>query len=70
MTKQANPLPSFAALGARAGQLMRGETDTSLEPVFLPADMVRDIRRMSGSKVEQFIGRAVQYVAEEVANAR
>lgn len=61
---------SFAALGARAGRLMRGETDTSLEPVFLPSDLVRDIRRMSGGKVEQFIGRAVHYVAKEISNAR
>ncbi len=69
MTKR-QTAPSFKALGARAGRLMRGETTTSLEPVFLPADMVRDIRRMSGGKVEQFIGRAVHYVAEEATNAR
>ncbi len=61
---------SFAALGARAGRLLRGETDTSLEPVLLPADMVRDIDRISGGKVEQFIARAVRYVSEEVTNAR
>ncbi len=69
MTKETQTT-SFAALGARAGRLMRGEAESAMVPVFLPSDLVRDIDRMSGGKVEQFIGRAVHYVAQEVTHAR